>query len=707
MSTGIESPTAQTTSSTEAAEAVPTSRATRFRPDVEGLRAIAIGSVLLFHAGIVAVPGGFVGVDVFFVISGFLITGQLVREVEGTGKVSLVRFYARRARRLLPAAALVLVVTAGLVLSLGSIVDRKVFAGDIVAAAAYVENWRLAGRSVDYLAEGVSVSPVQHFWSLSVEEQFYIVWPILLLVVALLARRFHWPTRWVMAAGLAAIVVPSFVWSVVMSAASPANAFFVTTTRLWELGVGGLVAVGITLWPHIPRAVGLVLGWGGIAAIVAGALLLDESAIWPGHLALVPVLGTAAVIIAGTTDSSPGFLGHRLMVWLGGLSYSLYLWHWPLLIAATWVWGELGQKRGLLIVVLAVIPAWLSYKLVENPMRRIAQARWSPGVTLSVGLNLTALTVIAGLLLANSTPTSAPANASTQGKGAQELELQDGRATGVPDPVTVESFAPLPQDVVADRPDAYDTGCQVDQQTNEPHPCAYGDRTGSTHVMLLGDSKALQWIDALDPIAKDQGWVLDVATKSSCGFSPALQAKASGAPYKSCLAYNAALLDLVLEERPDAVIVSQGAGTALDSSGDLTRDEMVGGLVSVWRTLEDAGIDVVVIADNPRPHELPSGGHEAYKCVAQHLDQLPSCAFDTGTGLEQSGTFALEPAADLVPDVDLIDMNDLVCDDVCPPVIGEVLVYRQGSHLSRTYVRSTVPILSSRLVPVLHDAAAS
>ncbi|MBD8080776.1 acyltransferase family protein [Cellulosimicrobium arenosum] len=674
---------------------------------MEGLRAIAIGSVLLYHAGIVVVPGGFIGVDVFFVISGFLITGQLVRELERDGRVSMLRFYARRARRLLPAAALVLAVTAGLVFFVGSVVDRRVFGGDIVAAAAYVENWRLAGRAVDYLAEGVSVSPVQHFWSLSVEEQFYIVWPLLLILVAFVARRFRWPARVVMAAGLLVIVVPSFAWSIVMSTASPANAFFVTTTRLWELGIGGLVAAGVAIWPRVPRALALILGWGGIAAIVAGALLLDESAVWPGSLALVPVLGTAAVIIAGATNSAPGLLGHRLMVWLGGLSYSLYLWHWPLLIAATWVWGELGQKRGLLVVALALIPAWLSYKLVENPARRIAQERWSPMMTLSVGLNLTALTVIAGLLLTSSTPTSAPASASVQGKGAQSLELEDGQATGIPNPDVVESYTPLPQDAVADKPDAYDRGCQVDQQVAVPRPCSYGSEDGDTHLMLLGDSKALQWIDALDPIAKDHDWKLDVATKSACGFSSAQINDGNGDPYVSCTEYNAALLQMVLDERPDAVMVSQTTSYSFDSSGERTQEAMIDSLESTWTTLEDAGIDVIVIADNPDPTDLPAGDDEVYKCVAEFPDSLSDCAFAKSNGLERSGTPAMLTAAELVPSVDVINMNDLVCTDVCPPVIGDVLAYRQGSHLSRTYVKTTTPILDQRLTPMIKEASAS
>ena len=217
-------------------EATASASNARFRPDIEGLRAIAIILVLLYHAGVGKVSGGFIGVDVFFVVSGFLITGLLLRELEQTGRVSLRRFYARRVRRLLPAATLVLVVTAVLAWRLGPVVDREVFGGDISAAALYVLNWRLADRSVDYLAEGSGISPVMHYWSLSVEEQFYLIWPLLLIAVGLLARRYPGHLRALLAGGLLLIVGPSFLWSLVDTADSPATAFFVTTTRLWELG---------------------------------------------------------------------------------------------------------------------------------------------------------------------------------------------------------------------------------------------------------------------------------------------------------------------------------------------------------------------------------------------------------------------------------------------------------------------------------------
>lgn len=683
-------------------DAAPAARATRFRPDIEGLRAVAIGSVLLYHAGIVAMPGGFVGVDVFFVISGFLITGQLVREVERTGRVSLIRFYARRARRLLPAAALVLVATAGLVLALGNIVDRRVFGGDIVAAAVYVENWRLADRAVDYLAEGVSVSPVQHFWSLSVEEQFYIVWPLLLILVAFLARRFRWPARAVMAAGLVAIVVPSFAWSVIMSTASPANAFFVTTTRLWELGVGGLIAVGAALWPRLPKTFAVLLGWGGIAAILAGALLLDESATWPGHLALVPVLGTAAVIVAGATASAPRILGSRLMVWIGGLSYSLYLWHWPLLVAGTWVWGELGQKRGLLLVALAFIPAWLSYKLVENPVRRIAQEQWSPRTTLSVGLNLTAVTVIAGLLLVIAVPRDQPSlpQGSESRVGAAALSAE-GVARELQE--NADGVAPKPQDATSDVPKAYADGCQADPEVTTPRFCPGGNPDGKIRIVLAGDSKALQWADVIDKIAMSRNWRLDIATKSACGFADAIRPGFNDAPYKACGEYNTSLLDALLADPPDAVVVSQRHSTAFDATGELTSSAMTDGLARTWTTLEEHGIDVIALLDNPPPASTPEG--DIYRCVAAHIDDLDACAFARDDAIARSGSVALLAAAQRTEAVDVIDLTDVLCNDTyCPPVINDVLVYRQGSHITNTYALSARTLIEDRLAPLVEKS---
>lgn len=682
-------------------------RSTALRTDIEGLRALAIGLVLIYHAGITLLPGGFIGVDVFFVVSGFLITGLLVREVEKTGRISLGRFYARRARRLLPAAALVLVVTAILTWLTSSVVDWRTFGGDIAAAALYVVNWRLAERSVDYLAEGIGASPVQHFWSLAVEEQFYIVWPLLLLLVAAFVRFRRLPVRPLMGVALTIIVVPSLAWSVVASTSTPESAFFVTTTRLWELGIGALVAVGAALWPRIPRPAASAIGWTGLLTVVAGGFLLDSSVAWPSAWALVPTLGTAAVIVAGSSDpgSAVRLLSWRPFVWIGGMSYSLYLWHWPLLIAAQNLWGELGQKQGLLVMAASIVPAWLSLKLLEDPVRHSTRLGRSNSLTLSLGLNLSILGVVAGLVLAMAVPsTSAGEESRTERLGANTLDLSEGGPSGV-EVVDEAPMTPAPQEATGDVPAAYDEGCQADPEVVRPTFCEYGVADGSRTVVLAGDSKALQWVDALDEIATEEGWTLLVATKSACSFSEA-RLGFDGREYTECREHSARLLEDLLQRKPDVVLVSQGSNDARGPDGDLSADAMVDALTETWQTLESAGVDVVPLLDNPRPNGLEEYDNQVYVCAAENPTTLSRCAFERDEGLAGSGTPALLAAAEHVGEVDVIDLTDALCDEsVCPAVIGDVLVYRQGSHVTNTYALTTKEIIRSALVPAVERAA--
>ncbi|MFW2512568.1 acyltransferase family protein [Demequina sp. SO4-13] len=683
-----------------------------FRPDIEGLRALAIGLVLVYHAGVTFVPGGYVGVDVFFVISGFLITGMLLREFREHGRISLTRFYARRAKRLLPAATLALGATAALTWWLAPPLQRGVYGYDMLASAVSLVNWRLADRSVDYQAEGIGASPVQHYWSLAVEEQFYIVWPLVIVAAGLVAAVLRLRASTIAVGALAVIVVLSFAWSIHMTADAPAEAFFVTTTRLWELGIGGLMAASLTLWRRLPRSAALVLGWAGIAAVVASALMFDSSTSWPGAAALVPTLGTAAVIAAGSAERSgaPGPLSWKPAVWIGGISYSLYLWHWPLLVAAGWHWGEIGQKAGLAIVTLSVIPAWLSYRLVENPVRRAKVLERMPVLALSLGANLVAATVVIALLLAASLPRSSPAQADAAAEGgtagsefgARTLDYDGGAVSGVEASQEVVPFVP---DLVAAREDSSDVTkeCHADFATVVPEPCVMGDPDGQARVFLAGDSKAAQWGDVVEAVSTEQGWVFESATKSACGFADALRDDADGRPYTACPEFNANLMELLLADPPDAVVVSQRHSQAFDEEGELSGDVMVDALADYWSTLEDAGIDVIVLLDNPSPSDLVGGDDSGVlDCLAVHMEDPWLCAFPLESGTKSSGAVAQRAAAERVPGVDVIDMSDTLCNtEVCPPVIGGVLVYRQGSHVTNTYTMTTQHVLADRLAPIV------
>jgi peptidoglycan/LPS O-acetylase OafA/YrhL len=390
-----------------------------FRPDLEGLRGVAILLVLLFHAGIPGAAGGFVGVDVFFVLSGFLITGLLLRERERTGRIGLAAFYARRARRILPAAALVLAATLGLSLLVLGPLDLERIAGDALACALFVGNLRFAANAMDYFTLAQTPSPFLHYWSLGVEEQFYLLWPAVLI----LATRGRRPR---LGAGLAlgAATVASLVVSLVLTDAAAAWAFYSLPARAWQLGLGGLLAVTLAWQRRLPDRLLAIVGWAGLAAVVASMLVIDPAAPYPGTAALMPTLGTAAVIVAGGRPGSPGaLLVVRPLRFLGRISYSLYLIHWPLLVlpAAGLAAGEtlpLAERAGL--GLLAVGLAAASYRFVEEPIHRgrrlalparatlaAAAATITATIVLSLGVGVDASRTLAAYSVA--APASPPA----------------------------------------------------------------------------------------------------------------------------------------------------------------------------------------------------------------------------------------------------------------------------------------------------------
>ncbi|MGH3458866.1 acyltransferase family protein [Aeromicrobium sp.] len=671
------------------------------RLDIEGLRAIAIGTVLAFHAGLPWVGGGFIGVDVFFVLSGFLITDLLVREVTQSGRVRLGRFWARRARRLLPASAVVLAFSVLVTWIWLPLTQRSVFGGDIVSSALYVVNWRLADRSVDYQAEDVVASPVQHFWSLAVEEQFYVIWPLLILAVAVIFAR-----RRVLGALLAltTITLVSFAYSVQQAESSPDTAFFVSTTRIWELGVGALLALAATHVARAPRALRVAVGWVGLAAIVWAALQFEATTSWPGWPALLPVLGAAGVIASGIGPSAAGparLLSLWPMVWVGGLSYSLYLWHWPILVAGEAAIDDFRIRHGVALTLIAFVPAWLSRRYVEDPIRfgpRFRPTRRALGL----GAALTATGVVIGLSLSASTAlTDTVKEASAQeALGARAID-DPARGDFVWSSLEqVDRMVPLPADASEDVP-AYTErdGCRVTFDESEPKLCTFGDATADRVVVLVGSSKIAQWQGGFDAIAKREGWKLVQMFKFGCDFTDAMLVR-KDQRWTPCRDWGRAALKQILRLDPGLVITTAQKKTALpdDRSDptDLTRPAMVDGLASYWDTITDAGIPMATLLDNPEPSPAVS---PVYECVAQNQDDLRRCVFDRGKGFVKSGGPTQLAAAEKVPAVEVMDMADVICPDGprCAPVIGNVLVYRQGTHITNTFVLSAQKQLAAAL----------
>ena len=714
----------------------------RFRGDIEGMRAVAVLMVLLYHAGVPWASGGFAGVDVFFVISGFLITGLLVAEARREGRIDLVAFWARRARRLLPASALVLAVTALLTVVVLPTVRWRETGWDILTSGLYVVNWRLAARSVDYLAEDAAPSPVQHYWSLAVEEQFYLLWPLLVVVALLLVRRHR--TRLVPVLGvllLALVVLPSFLWSLHLTGSDPALAYFVTTTRLWQLGVGALLALAVSRLERLPGAVGALLAWAGLLAVLTGLLTQGAGSAWPGTAALVPTLGAAAIIAGGSATAVPGWAPTRLLSWapfqvVGSLSYSLYLWHWPLLVVAAAGWGELSVATGLLVVALSFVPAWLGHRYVEEPLRRSTRLARRPARALGVGLLCTLLAVAAGGALvqtvdrqvrqaqqaageadgqaegAGELVTTSPAGDPTRGPSPDDpstttrppagpaVEPGSGDEPGTagapgPSPVPLDPtparITPDPLTATDDVPALYAEDCDG-EVAGEVVRCDYGDPEGDLLVALVGDSKIAQWTDALDQVGEDRGWQVHLYYRSACPWTAARLADEERAP--SCQEWGEQVAEQLLgPDRPDVVLVSSVVGQAHgpDGSGEPSEEAMTAGLVQMWEQVGAAGVPVVALADSPAP-----GGQQVFECVAEHRDDLTACAVPPNDG---SGTAPLRAAAARVTTAQFVTMNDWICpsDGDCPPVVGEVLVYRQGSHITNTYALSLAPVLGDRL----------
>jgi peptidoglycan/LPS O-acetylase OafA/YrhL len=374
----------------------------RFRPDVEGLRAVAVAAVVLFHAGVPGIGGGYVGVDVFFVISGFLITSLMLREVAVTGSVSLLRFYGRRARRILPASAVVLV---AVVLAgyhwLGFLRGDEI-ASDARWAALFASNFNFAAQGVDYLASQAAPSPLQHFWSLAVEEQFYFVWPALLALLIWLGLRHATPT--VLALAVAASLACS-IWQT-----GTTWSYFSPATRAWELGAGCLLALTAGRLDRIPPRIAAALAGVGLAGIVVAALSFDSTTPFPGYAAALPVAATV-LVLAGRGDA---LLAARPVQWLGRISYSLYLWHWPVLMIAEQAYGpQPGVVRGGL-VLLSVALAAVTYAAVENPIRHSPRLRRSHLLTAAVAV----------LLIAAPIAVARWATATSPAGGSGEAEYQ-------------------------------------------------------------------------------------------------------------------------------------------------------------------------------------------------------------------------------------------------------------------------------------------
>lgn len=685
----------------------------KFRLDIEGLRAIAVVFVVVWHAGVPQLPGGFIGVDVFFVISGFLMTGILYRELTTSGRILFLDFFARRVKRLIPASALTIAVTliaAWFVLPASRVLE---IAYDGIAATLYVVNWRLADGAVDYFAQDQSASPLQHFWSLSVEEQFYILWPLLIGVVALLVAWGFCSAQTGTTAALAIIFLTSLAWSVFYTDGNAGRAYFVTTTRLWELALGGLVAVALAHRSAFPKAASAVLSWAGLAAVIASGLFFTTEMPFPGWIALLPTFGTAALIAFTPSAGGAGpllILSVRPMTWIGSISYSLYLWHWPVIILGaaviTSATRELTVTEGLMLAALSVIPAWLSLKYVENPVRRAVWTNENQGNTFFMAFVATAIPLALAMAMATTIRAEEPIRQAQSKPAAfstgSSLEVTEpiGAEQLQPDPATspagevrdtAETIYPRPSDASASLPPHQRAGCHTDIESDAFQVCEYGDLDSEFSIMIAGDSHAAQWVSALIDLSEENDWKLLVATKSTCPLNTAAIRLANVGDYSACARWNQSALSYFDgPDRPDVLLHTNSVYTTTVQGG---AEAFVAGGVEVIERARAAGVNVVALRDTPRPSV------NVAECVAANLETLSACAFDRAGALASSD----QAQAGMVAETGIpaIDLTGWMCPrESCAPVIGGILVWRDSNHITNEYSRTLSEPLSEELARI-------
>ena len=655
------------------------SSAAEFRPDIEGLRGIAILLVLLFHAGLPWTPGGFVGVDVFFVISGFLITGKLWRESQQPGGLNITRFYAWRIRRLLPAALVAIAVITVFGLLLAAPLDRSELAADGAASALSIANMRFIG-SVDYFAATTSPSPFLHFWSLSVEEQFYLVWPAL---IVLLTWRGGSSRRLIVA--LLIGVVASFALSIWLTDTSPARAFYLLPTRVWQLGVGGLLAlVGVM---GTSRGAG-ALAWAGLAAVAVAGVALTAEMPYPGLAALLPTAGAVALLYGGAAPSGPvRLLAAAPLRFLGKISYSLYLWHWPLLVLPLmFLERALTGVEVVASVAAAIGVSWLSWRFVEQPFRYGDRSRratsWS-AIRVGVAGILSVALFTQGLAAA--LPSSAVA--------VQPTPSPSGSPVASDGPIT------LPADLTPSLASARDDeerlrgdGCLAFERVTTPPNCVYGVKGSAITIALVGDSHASHWFPAIEAIALERGWRLVTFVKVSCSFTTLVQRNlALKREYRECTAFNEATVARLNQIKP-ALTIIVNRRTFRPIEENITSALAGAALGEMVARIPGA---TAILVDTPDP------GRDVPACLSKHPSDIRACLFTQDDADNREIGIAERVAAD-VSGARLIDLTANICTEwPCSPISGSVLIYRDEDHMTETFSRSLAAPLGVEIAKLL------
>ena len=588
--------------------------------EIQGLRALAATLVLVFHAKFL--PGGFVGVDIFYVISGFLITGLLLKELNSNGRISLKAFYLRRSKRLLPASFLVLFITAIVAWLLLPPISRGSIGRDLIATTLYVSNYLFAWWQNDYQNLNAVPSPFIHYWSLAVEEQFYLFWPIFIIALAKLksSRKFL--------IGFWSVTIITFALGVWLTVLAPIWAFYSLPTRSWELSIGALIAL-LPRLQNQKRVVAII----GLVALLVSTFWFSEETAFPGFYALLPVLGTAALLssIGNWPNPIKWLATNRISLWLGKISYPLYLWHWPVLVLPIALLSrDLLVWERIVALLITVFLADLTNRFVEEPLRvkDISPRR----LIQIVGLAMV-LSVLLGLGIMKTTTSSI---------------LVDGKQTTL---ASIEA-----------RPITYENGCHLNYHQSISPLCEFGKLDSTKTVVLYGDSHAAQWFPALNKLADEKGFKLISLTKSACPSIAVTRASVGAFQMKNCEEWRSSAISRIAVMKPDLVILSSFEHYSPIGDPRKVEEWWVAGSKKSYQILQPLSPKLIYLLDTPLPdRNIPD-------CLA--TTRADRCIANDEKGLPQ------------VADFQIIKPSIWLCESDCPGTVRGNVAYRDASHIS-------------------------
>ncbi|MFF4748517.1 acyltransferase family protein [Streptomyces sp. NPDC002514] len=664
-----------------------TGRLRKYRPDIQGLRAVAIMMVVSMHCGILDIHGG---VDVSFVLSGFLIGGQTLAEIDKTGKVSLSKFWARRFRRLAPGMSVVILATAVLAWVYASPLRFRDTMKDGLASSLSVMNWRLVETGTDYFANDGTQSPYQHFWSLGIEEQFYVAAPIALFVIVWLSRAVF-RNRVLVGLFLAAVVGGSLYLSVTQTRSNQPLAYFGTQTRIWELSFGILLALGAPLLSRMNRGFAAALSWLGLVTAVGTALLITAETPLPGYAVGGPVLGASMIIAGGCAAPRFGaewLLHNPVLNSVANVSYGWYLWHWPILILWPDITGhDLSYSDRFRVASLSLILAYAMFFVFESRFRNNPQLVARPWKGIFVGTTAVTTTAAAAAVAM----TVLPLHLSGSTVTASSDTLGYSGADSVRTSVGQKQLSGVAQGALEKSPDdKTHFGCIDDIKIKEfvmRDNCVIGDPAGKRTIVVIGDSHAWQWGDAFNEIGKK----LDakVVTMAKGGCSPeayAIKNPELNREYSECDSWRESAFKQLKRLRPAVVVVTNR----------IRQEATEAGAEEAFQAVEDSGAKIVYMTDTPQP------GKNVPDCLATHLDDISACNPGQDAAIEFPDFRAMEQKVAERHGAVIIDTLPAFCaDKVCPTVIADQVVYFDSSHITAGYAKTLVPFLRPTLKKAL------